>query len=230
MKLKVAKKKKCLYAVFIVVSFSLIKDFLFHKLDIGLFSPPSGHRNHYFDVKPKPSTLRALKLAIWALCLSQPKSLLSMKVEVMNVTISTEEQVASVITDNCQLCWEILWEHFGVPSPSLSDRSPGAVGLLLYCLRLTFVGHNEIENSLPKDETSWVRMDTDDETDSCRAPLNFSFSRDHPAVVDAQVSQCVSVCFLWSINSCLNDFNSMNDPPDSPTSLSSYSSPLGPPL
>lgn len=42
--------------------------------------------------------------------------------------------------------------------------------LLLYCLmivnpafslsRLTFMGHNEIENSLPKDETSWVKMDT----------------------------------------------------------------------
>lgn len=84
----------------------------------------------------------------------------------MNVTIGAEEQVASVITDNSQLCWEILWEHFGVPSPLLSDRSPGAGGLLLYCLmianpavleglsRLTFMGHNEIENSLPKDETS----------------------------------------------------------------------------
>lgn len=84
----------------------------------------------------------------------------------MNVTIGVEEQVASVITDNSQLCWEILWEHFGVPSPSLSDHSPGAGGLHLYCLmianlavleglsRLTFMGHNEIENLLPKDETS----------------------------------------------------------------------------
>lgn len=54
-----------------------------------------------------------------------------MKAEVMNVTISAEEQVASVITDNCQLCREILWERFCVPSPSLCDRSPGAVGLRL---------------------------------------------------------------------------------------------------
>lgn len=59
--------------------------------------------------------------------------------------------------------------------PSLSDLSPGAVSLLLYCLRiinpaflerlsrLTFVGRIKIENSLSKDETSWVRMDTDDD-------------------------------------------------------------------
>lgn len=122
MKLKVAKnkkikKKKSLNTVFIV---SLIKDFHFHKLHIGLVSLPSGRQHHYFDVKPKPSTVRALKQAIWALCLSQPKCLLSMKVEVMNVTIDVEEQVASIITDNCQLCWKILWEHFGFPSPVLS--------------------------------------------------------------------------------------------------------------
>lgn len=55
MKLKVAKKKKIreknVYAVFIVASFSLIKDFIFHKLDIGLVPPPSGWQHHYFDVK-----------------------------------------------------------------------------------------------------------------------------------------------------------------------------------
>lgn len=114
----------------------MIKDFLIHKLDIGLVSPPSGRQHHYFDVKPKPSTVRVLKQAIWAVCLSQPKRLLSMKVEVMNVTIGVEEQVASIITDNCQLCWEILWEHFGFPSPVLSLTILLVSCLLLYCLMI----------------------------------------------------------------------------------------------
>lgn len=87
--------------------------------------------------------MRALQLAICALCLSPPKCLLSMKVEVMNVTITVEEQVAAIITDNCQLCWEILWGHFGVPSCFLCDCATGAVGLLLYYLMnviLAFLG------------------------------------------------------------------------------------------
>lgn len=55
-----------------------------------------------------------------------------MKVEVMNVTITVEEQVAAIITDNCQLCWEIPWGHFGIPSSFLCDCATGAVGSLLY--------------------------------------------------------------------------------------------------
>lgn len=127
---------KTLIAVFIVFSSPLIKNFLFHKLDFGFISPPSGLQHHCFYVKPKQSTVRALQLAICALCFSQPKCLLSIKVEVMNVTITVEEQVAAVITDNCQLCREILWEHFGVVSPSLCDRVPGALGLFYspWCL------------------------------------------------------------------------------------------------
>lgn len=57
-----------------------------------------------------------------------------MRVEVMNVTIGVEEQVASIITDNCQLCWEILWEHFGFPSPVLPLTVLLVSCLLLYCL------------------------------------------------------------------------------------------------
>lgn len=80
-----------------------------------------------------------------------------MKVEVMNVTITVEEQVAAIITDNCQLCWEILWGHFGVPSSFLCECATGAVGLLLYDLMI--VWSTKIENSLPKNGTSWVRTD-----------------------------------------------------------------------
>lgn len=176
--------------------------FLWSKLSSFLFLvlPPSGRQHHYFDVKPRTSTVPPLKLAIWALCLSQPKCLLSMKLEVMNVTISVEEQVASIITDNCQLCLGnpvgALWHPVSL-SLSVWPFSWCWSPLLLYCLRLsrlTFMGHDEIENSFPKDET-WVRMATNDDGDE--GSLNFSISRD--AVADAQVSQRVSVSSLWSV-------------------------------
>lgn len=159
MKLKVAKKRIpncCLHHCF----FFFDQGFILDKVDIGFVSSPSVHRHHYCYVKPKQSTARGLKPAICALCLSQPKCLLLMKVEVVNV----EEQVAPVITDNCQLCWGILREHFGIPPPSHCDRCPGAVGLHLHRLimvhpsfsetlsRLSFLVQNEIGNVPPKDE------------------------------------------------------------------------------
>lgn len=85
-----------------------------------------------------------------------------MQVEVVNV----EEQVAPVITDNCQLCRGILREHFGTPPLFHCDRCPCAVGLHLYRLiianpafsgtlsRLSLLVQNEIGNVPPKDETS----------------------------------------------------------------------------
>lgn len=129
------------------------------------------HLDASIITSPKPSTVQASKLAIWAPCCSRRNCLLSMKVEVMNVTICAEEQVAFIITDNSIMLGNpagALWHSARL----LLGTFSWCCGCTGYCLmiinfallerssKLTFMGRSEIEKSLPKDEACWVRMDS----------------------------------------------------------------------